>query len=116
MKRERGMVLGIVVVMAVVASAAAFAALNVALSRARRPGVFATERYLRARYAAEAGVVWAAQQLWGNPTECFAAPVDHSVDDDADPGTPAIPVDIVATPCPTASPANEVVLRAVVTY
>ncbi|HBH97554.1 MAG TPA: hypothetical protein DDX89_07210 [Candidatus Omnitrophica bacterium] len=114
------MVLGIVVVMAVVASAAAFAALNVALSRSRRPGVFSTERYLRARYAAEAGVVWATQQLWGSPTECFDNPPspypEHLVDDDADPGTPAIPVDIIATPCPTDSPPNEVVLRAVVSY
>ena len=114
--KERGMVLGIVVVMALVFSAAAFAALNVALSRSRRPGVFSNERYLRARYAAEAGVVWATQQLWGNPTECFSASPDHLVDDDGNSATPAIPVDIVATPCPTASPPNEVVLRAVVTY
>ena len=78
LKHERGIALAMVIVMAVVFSIAAFTSLTVALSAFRRQtkGVSSSSE-LRARYAAEAGLVYAMERLWANPgypQQCCAPP------------------------------------------
>ena len=58
--------MAMVLVTAVIFSIAAFGALTMAVSRARQANYVSEDR-IRARYAAEAGLVWAMQQLWANP-------------------------------------------------
>jgi len=65
--RERGAALGLVIITAVVFAVAAFAALTMALSRAQVANTIGPER-LRSNYAAEAGLVWAMERLWADPT------------------------------------------------
>ncbi|MDP3722143.1 MAG: hypothetical protein Q8R91_01430 [Candidatus Omnitrophota bacterium] len=94
---ERGVVLGVVILSSIAFSVAAFAMLTMAMS-----GHFRSEQHhrkrLEARYAAEAGVVWAMQQIWtdpdilANPLKCFAANPDVTIE--------AFDVDIIAEPCP----------------
>ncbi len=64
---QRGLVLGLVVVTAVVFAAIAYAALFWALHMARVSSGVGLRR-LQARYAAEGGIAWAMQQLAHNPT------------------------------------------------
>lgn len=68
MQRQKGIALTAVIMASVVFAVAAFAVLMVALSMARRGGFDA--RRLQARYAAEAGLVWAKENLWNNPLFC----------------------------------------------
>ena len=63
MKHAQGSALLVVILTAVVFSIAAFTVLMIALSAHRRPGL-KTEAEFRARYAAEAGLVYAMQNLW----------------------------------------------------
>ena len=72
-KSEQGVVLGMVIIAAIVFSIAAYAMLSVAMSHRQRVKEFDVDR-LRARYAAEAGLVWAQEQLWANPAFCGGAP------------------------------------------
>ena len=65
---KRGAVLAVVVGVAIVAAIAAYAILLMVLAQGRHAR-FYRER-LRARYAAEAGIVWAQQRLWRDPTYC----------------------------------------------
>ena len=127
---ERGVALGAVIMTAVVFSVAAVAALTMVLSRANLLK-FADESRLRARFAAEAGLVWAAQQLFEDPdiltdaSKCFtgnsnpdfcdppAVDADFCVDTDGN-GKPETKVDIVANPCPV-SGTVETTLKAKVT-
>jgi len=89
--RERGFVLGAVAVSSIVFSIAAFTALTVALSGRRQSGLFHEQR-LRARDAAEAGLVWAAQKLQADPSfSSEAGNVDVTVD--------GVEVDVVVPPC-----------------
>ena len=71
---ERGIVLGIVIITAVIFSIAAYAMLFVAMSHRQRIKEFDVDR-LRARYAAEAGLVWAQEQLWDDPPPPFCGGV-----------------------------------------
>lgn len=66
MGNERGLILGVMVISAFVFSVAALAALTVAFGQSQQAKEFHEDR-LSARYAAEAGVVWAMQRLWANP-------------------------------------------------
>ena len=99
---ERGLALGMVVVLSVVFAIAAFAAMMIAVSRAQTSAV--QEHRLQAQYAAEAGLVFAMQQLWSNPNYC---------------GTPAPPamagmtVSLTVTNCGSGS--NQTI-QATVTY
>ena len=63
--KRRGLVLGLVIITAVVMTIAAYTALFVALSLARRPGPM-DEGQVRARFASEAGVIWAKERLYDN--------------------------------------------------
>lgn len=110
-------VLGAAIIAAILFSVAAFAALSVGLS-GRQRSLQITEGRLRAQYAAEAGLVWAAQRLWAdpdilvNPVKCFSANPDFSLDTDGPGPLPPTAVDITASPCPSAA----TTLKAKVTY
>lgn len=103
--REQGAVLGLVIVTAAVFMVAAFAALTMALSRAQVANTIGVER-LRAAYSAEAGIVWAMQRLWLNPSWASGAGVDLTVPSDMD-GNGVIAageglgVDVLYAPCGT---------------
>ena len=94
---RKGVVLMITVMTAIVCAIAAYAALQIAIAEARQ-AVFYRDR-TKARYAAEAGLVWAQQRLWQNPADCFNANPDVALDHDADPATPPLNVDVTVTPC-----------------
>ena len=68
LKGERGVALGMVILIAVVFSIAAFTVLIVVLSQARVAAFY--KKRVKAQYVAEAGAVWAMQQLWVNPAFC----------------------------------------------
>ena len=89
--RERGFVLGAVAVSSIVFSIAAFTALTVALSGRRQSTQFHEQR-LSARYAAEAGLVWAMQQLQADPS--FSSPAGN-----VDVTVGGLEVDVVVPPC-----------------
>ena len=92
---QRGMVLGIVVVMAFIAAVASYTILLVAASQARQ-GQFWRQRF-RARYAAEAGIVWAMERLWANQAYC-GAPDPPPFDTDGD-GVADTTVDVTMSGC-----------------
>ena len=62
----RGAALVIVLVSALIFSIAAFGVLTMAVSRAQQVD-YVSETRIRARFAAEAGMVWATQRLWATP-------------------------------------------------
>ena len=72
LRNHRGAVLGVAILTALVSSVAAYIILMLALTQARLAR-FHRER-IRARYAAEAGVIWAQQQLWTTPGYCGNPP------------------------------------------
>ena len=99
---RKGVVLMITVMTAIVCAIAAYAMLQVAVAEARQ-AVFYRDRTV-ARYAAEAGLVWAQQRLWADPAEnsagrCFNANPDLALDHDANPVTPPINIDVTLAPC-----------------
>ena len=93
-KNERGIVLGMAIIAAIIFSIAAFAMLMMAMNQRRRIKEFDVDR-LRARYAAEAGLVWAQERLWVDPNFC-GGPLPTKVND----------LDVTVTvspPCPGAT-------------
>ena len=110
---ERGFALMMVLITAVVFTVAAFAALTIAVSGAQQMTVISDD-HLRARYSAEAGLVWAMQWLWAHPAECFLGSSDFSIDTDGAGSLPLTWVDIAADPCP--GPGVSGTLSAKVTY
>lgn len=105
---ERGLALGIIILSSVMFSAAAVAVLNFAVSNSQHADQ--QEGRLQDRYAAEAALVWAMQKLWANPSECFAANPDFSLDPDGGGPLSAIKVDLITNPCP--SPTASTTLKA----
>jgi len=83
--RERGAVMTIVVGVALVASVLAYGILYLAVANASR-NQFYTDRG-PARYFAEAGAVWAMQQLWVDPAWNAPGGVDISAQVGAPAGT-----------------------------
>ena len=104
-----------VLIAALVFSVALFAVLNMSLSH-QQASSYNYSRY-RSRYAAEAGMVWAMQKLWANPTWGSAAGwtsgSDPLIDTDGD-GTPETQVDIIIPPCTQPCPSRT--LQAKVVY
>ena len=96
-KNRRGIALGVVILTSVVFSIAAYAVLFMMMGLKQRNRFY--EQNLRVRYATEAGMVWATQRLWASPGECFNGSPDFFLDDDANPITPDIGVDIIRNPC-----------------
>jgi len=72
MNRERGVALAMMIMMALVAAISIYAILFMASSQARQAAFNASS--IRARYAAEVGLVWAQQQLHDNPAYCGTPP------------------------------------------
>ena len=68
MRQERGTVLAVAVLTAIVCSIAAYLVLFLAISQARHARFY--HQRVRARYATEAAIVWAQQQLRANPAFC----------------------------------------------
>ena len=96
--QEKGSALAITIGMALICSIAAYTILFIARAQVGPAQVF-RER-LRARYAAEAGVVWAQTQLWQNPSQSFpAGDVDFTFTD----ARGVINVDVIVPPCPVGS-------------
>ncbi len=107
---ERGVVLGMVLITSIIFGIAAFGLLSLAMN----PGqaIFAGEGRTRARYAAEAGLVFAMQRLWVNPTNCATlSPPPLDTDDN---GIPDTTVTVTAVPCP--GPGVVSTLQAKVTF
>ena len=119
-RNERGIALGIVILTSVVFAVAAFAVLTMALSRMQVSRATGASR-LRSTYAAEAGLVWAMQQLWADSTwGSGAGSIDHTVPYDMNgDGTIAagegIGVDVIIASC-GAPPCPDRVLQTKVTY
>ena len=65
---QRGLVLGMVILSALMFSAAAVAVLNLSATSSYTADRQANR--LQARYAAEAGLVWAMQHLWVDDAYC----------------------------------------------
>ena len=103
---ERGFALAATVITALLCAVAAYVVLLIATSQARRAKVF-QERYA-ARYAAEAGLVWAKEQkLWTTPTWSSGAGADVTIN--------GFNVDINLPPC-TATPCEARKFEAKVVY
>ena len=64
--KERASVLWLLLVVSLVAAVASYGALFAAISHARRTKFNRTRT--AARYAAEAGLVWAMERLWQDPS------------------------------------------------
>ena len=101
------MALGAAVITALLCAVAAYTILLIATSQARRAKIF-QERYA-ARYAAEAGLVWAKEQLWSDSTwsSGVGPPADLTIN--------GFDVDIDLPPC-TATPCETRQLKAKVIY
>ena len=64
--RERGVILGVAIAIALLASIAAYTVLQIGMYQARHAEFY--RDHTASRYAAEAGLVWAQQNLYANPT------------------------------------------------
>lgn len=93
-REEHGSALATTIGVALVCSVAAYTILFIARAQVGPAELF-RER-LRARYAAEAGVVWAQAQLWTDPNISFPAGDVDFVFSDA---RGDINVDVVVPPC-----------------
>ena len=113
---QRGSLLTMVIVGAIIFSLTAYAMLNMSLSRTQSVK-YNVDRY-RARYAAEAGVVYAMQKLWANPTwssgQGWTTAEDLELDTNAD-GVTDTQVDIILPAC-TKVPCEMRRLQAKVVY
>ena len=107
---ERGGLFGFALILALIASIAAYAALFTATAGGRY-GKALKDRP-RARYAAEAGIVIAREQLQRVPTYC-GSPV--AIDTDAD-GTNDTTVDITVTACGAGNENQPHIIRGRVLY
>jgi Tfp pilus assembly protein PilX len=99
MTQERGAALTITIMIALITAIALYAILMMASSQARQAAFTASR--LRARYAAEIGLVWAQQRLRDNPAYC------------GDPDPPVVggvAIDVVMTDCGTPNPKIAVVV------
>ena len=107
-RHSRGIALLIVLISALIFSITALGVLALAVNRGRQI-TFVSEARIRARFAAEAGLVWATQRLWNNPTKfpspccnvgCAGTPqkVSWPIDTNAD-GVNDETVDITVTNC-----------------
>lgn len=104
MVNQRGAVLGIVVLIAIIGSIAAYTVLMLSVAGARQ-SLLATRR-TQARYLAEAAMVVAMQQLWAEavtpyPGACVPgtdAVTTELLDTDGD-GTGDAPVEVTVTNC-----------------
>lgn len=78
---ERGVVLGIVIITAIIFGIAAFGLLSMAVNQARQ-ATFVSQDRARARYAAESGLVMAMQELWVDQNDCVFGPYNLDTNGD----------------------------------
>lgn len=98
---ERGVIaLSMAIIVALIGAIASYALLTIAISNARQARFYRTR--LPARYAAEAAIVWAQQQLSVSPGFCGGT---HTVG--------GVPVSVTVTNCVAGNPHT---LSAKVTY
>ena len=107
-RSERGAVLMMAVIAALIAAVMSYGILALAMAQAKQSVVYRNRT--PAINAAEAALVWAREQLWQNPLGdlptdfCFQNNPDVQIDHDQNPATPPINVDIIVTgPCPSAA-------------
>ena len=94
---RQGSALTAVIIGAVILSIAAVAVLSMSTTRVSTSSL--DVRRLRARYAAEAGTVWAMQQLWGNSNWSDpSGDVDLKLDTDGN-GSTDTSVDVIMNQC-----------------
>lgn len=105
MRKERGAVLALAVGVAFIASVSAFVILQLAIASSRRAQFYREQSH--ARYAAEAGIIWAQQRLWADPNYC------GNPDPPSATFTPAVNVDVTVSNC---GAGNLHVVNATVTY
>ena len=68
LSEERGIVLAAAIITAIICAIAAYLVLFLAISQARHARFY--HQRARARYATEAAIVWAQQQLWADGAFC----------------------------------------------
>jgi hypothetical protein len=108
LRSERGVALGLIIITSIVFGIAAFGLLYSATNQGEQ-GQFLGEGRLRARYAAEAGLVMAMQEQFVNPADCaFGAgpPFNYFLDTDND-ATNDTKVSVTLVPCPSAGTASK---------
>lgn len=101
MHHERGAVLAVTIMIALITAIAVYAMLVMASGQARQAAFNAAS--IRARYAAEVGLVWGQQQLRQNAAYC-GVPDPPMID--------GLTVDVTVTGCGTSTPK----ITAVVNY
>lgn len=116
---KRGTALGVVLMASIVFTVSAFAVLTIGMSSNQRTELLYGDR-IKARYAAEAGVVWTMQKLWQDPTWFSNAGYTGSpgdppeLDTDGD-GKADTKVDVILPKC-TKTPCEARKLQARVIY
>ena len=95
----RGAVLAMMIMMALVAAISIYAILFMASSQARQAAFSLSS--IRARYAAEVGLVWAQQRLQENPGYC---PGLGALGDPDPPAVGGIAIDVVRADCVSPTP------------
>ena len=108
MRNERGIAVGMVIVMALLFAIGAFAALMSALTRLRISGTI--RQGIVARYAAEGGLVYAMQKLWVDPAYCGTGATPISI------GAKGYTKDVHITVTPCNPPTPGQVIKAKVTW
>ena len=99
MHRERGAALAITIMIALLMSISIYAILVMASSQARQAAFNLAS--IRARYAAEVGLVWAQQRLRADSTYCAG---DGATGDPDPPAIGGMAIDVVMTGCGTPTP------------
>ena len=96
-RHERGLALGIVIISAVLFAILAYAVLEMSVNKSQLSGY--EEKRIRARYAAEAGLVQAYEKLWANPAYCPPPGGENVLFDSDGDGTPDQTINIQVTNC-----------------
>lgn len=111
LRHNRGSVLGITMMTALICGIAAYAVLQASISEARHSR-FTKER-IESRYLAEAGVVYAREQLWTAPAGSYCGEtrqIDTNGNGTLDAGEPSVVITV--TPCGPGGAQHTITARA----
>ena len=98
LSNNRGaVVLTMTIITALLAAIASYAALQVSIAYARQGRFFIN--HTPCRYATEAGVVWAQEQLWNNAAFCSAVGLNAAGTTAPELTVNGVAVDVVVTGC-----------------
>ena len=98
---DRGMILAVTMMMALVASIVAYGILQLSVSQGRQGRFFRSQT--SARYLAEAGMVVARERLRENPSTFCTNPTPVPIDTNGngiDPSDPIVDVTVIPVGCP----------------